>query len=401
MTRALIAKITRNRAILQGRRITRKFNRGSKIAYVVAGLAANMTNEQILASNTNIKGLPELNWLILCLVKSSVPTGVVSGKIKIQGNGEQIDLKKYSTNLCVGFEFEGNSFGINTLQEIAAHFNLTTTAKTGGKIKKLVPVRLYDGSEFQVPTEVDAYKEANLVTQVYRDGTVDTEVVTRPVLVGNIDDIKPVFDYVNSKINMKIPNAGLHMTFLTDKIAEVSNFDKIVVKNLMQLSRYYYSAIIYKFKTTTRALNYRQLVQYSEMTSVCSGHYACISTRRSNNKVWAVEIRFPDGNNDWSKIQEQVLFWSAMIRHAAKISQKGTIFIPQDRLDSQTRFYRQNSSDTRYSNPTVATDMDDLAARLKNEIDFFSKDDTGAIDELYDIDTPAAPTVEATPASTQ
>jgi len=273
---------------------------------------------------------------------------------------KSINYKKYEDLFC-GFEFEFNSD--KTGREIARHFDVGY-GKTDGKGKTKVTKRIMGGGEITFDIDADLYNKTKYVTQVYPDGSVPFEVVTRPIQLKELDAIKrEVFDYLVDDCEADFfdeGKGGLHLTFLTNHHADLSRFDRVVVQNLIQLTRMYYREIIELFpgkNDRTRKLEYRKLPTYEQSRNPgCSGSkYYGINPRRGNDgNIWAIEVRLPDGTNNWNLINKQVRFWMAMIRHSAIISKYGLIEIPAKMWDKQKRWYTNNYSPSAYTiNPTT------------------------------------------------
>jgi hypothetical protein len=248
-------------------------------------------------------------------------------------------------DLYVGLELE--SSGLDTT-ETAKHFDV----KAGCKGKMVKPINI-SGANFKgkVDVEVDLYKEDNIVTDVYTDASVGCEIVTRPVRLKDMDRlVKPIHDYIiaNNGNCFAAGRGGLHMTFCLDTRKTLSCFDRIVVQNLVQLTRAYYKEIIVEFaeNNTARSLHFCALPTVDQRNSPgYDGKYCAINVRRDDyGNIWGIEIRLPSGTNDWNLIIRQLKFWSAMIRHAAIISKFGLIEFDQDVFDKQKEFYNIHSS---------------------------------------------------------
>jgi len=228
--------------------------------------------------------------------------------------------------LFVGFEFEFGSVSTSD-SVILNHFHLAQKAKTTNHFG------------------IDRYKGPDTVVSFYVDGSVPNEIVTRPVLVTRLDQAKEVFDYIKSIGGDMVVNghAGLHMTFLTDHHKELSKFSKLWTQNIMQLSRVWYPNIVRyqwdKNMTTTRPLRYRELVNKMMVNDLTTRHYSAVSLRHDeNNTVWGIEIRFPNGTNDWSAVELQVQYWNAMFATAYDMSKEGLIEFEQKTWTKVERF---------------------------------------------------------------
>lgn len=308
-------------------------------------------------------------------------------KLKLTGNGSRFDLVKYN-NFYVGFEFEFDC-QMETLQTVAQNFGVKVN-KTLGIIKRPYRVALADGTGFDVPIQENAYEKAGIVTQVYHDGSVGGEVVTRPLHYLNLSKAKEVFDYLKSNENCKLKTkkAGLHMTFLLDWHKEHSDFDVRVVQNIIQIIRYYYRPIVLMNKQTTRGTNYRIIPSFDYVKDPIkyNSHHFAAAIRAENRKIWGIEIRIPDGTDNWNIIEQQVLFYSALIRHAAKIAKEGLIYIPQDHWNKQYEFYQTNISEL-----SVLQEHDedkklqtDLLKRLELDLKYLSKEDNYDVTNMYE-----------------
>lgn len=311
-------------------------------------------------------------------------------KMQVFGEGKNIELDNYS-NFYVGFEFEGftrDSYGITA--DIARKFGVTNQKTQGMQtVRQRIPI--LEGQSIEVPVRKDLYKEANVVTQVYPDGSVGPEVVTRPVHISNLKIVKQqVFDYLTSRtdIEMKHQKAGLHMTVLLDTHKEHSKYDIEVVKNIIQMVRYNYKTLIQMFSQSKRGTAYRIMpsFEYARSPINHAQHRFAVSVRYEGNTVWGLEFRLPDGTNNWDMVVEQARFYCAMIRHCAKLTKLGTIYIPQERFNSQNNFYRSNSASLETSRTTQEEQKEaqDLMNRLKDEISFIKKEDNTSVENLYE-----------------
>lgn len=311
-------------------------------------------------------------------IQNSQSIQQVVQKMKITANPTSVNLEKYAHNLCVGFEFEG--FGGNT-EAIARKFNVIA-GKTSGITKKEEQKAItIDGQTTYIKMKVDInrYKESAFVTDVYYDGSIGPETVTRPVLLNDLQDIKTeVFDYLKTQVQMKHIKAGLHMTFLNDKLAEKSNFEPNVVRNVIQFIRYFYPTLVEHYRQTSRQLSYRNLPEFEWVKRLSSEKYSAVNLRKSGDRIWGLEIRIPDGTDDFNIVAEQVVLYMAIIRHCAKLAQKGLIWIPQQVIDHH-REYTRNIS-------TAGTNQIALVKKLLDEeLKFFTTKDENKIEENYEV----------------
>jgi len=235
--------------------------------------------------------------------------------------------------LYVGFEFEFGSVPVSD-RTILNHYNLEEKRKTTTHYGK------------------DRYEGSNVVVSFYVDGSVPNEIVTRPVLVSRLDQAKEVFDYIKSIGGDMVCNgrAGLHMTFLTDHHKELSKFGKLWVQNIMQLSRMWYPNIIRyqwdKTQTTTRPLRYRELVNKQMVADISTRHYSAVSLRQSYDasKPWGIEIRIPNGTNEWDAVELQVKYWTAIFAAAHDMSKEGLVEFEQKTWSKVEKFFARTSN---------------------------------------------------------
>jgi len=331
---------------------------------------------------------------------------------------KDLNTKKYE-NAYIGTELEADGIG-HKFQDLCDELNCPYG--TVG-VKREIKEYKYGGVEVKIPVDVNLYKETNIVVGGYKDGSIEHEIVTRPILLKHFDTLlKPVFD------KMKFYGAeffsegrgGLHLTFVLDHHQDsiLSEWDKIVVQNLIQLTRAYYKELCLMFGETLfkdvgvvggegiiRMSNYRRINTKKQVTRLSekdtlqnmADKYYGINPRyiEGTSKIWAVEVRFPDGTNDWNRVKEQAIFWSAMIRLSAKISKYGLIEIPQKLYDEQLQFsnniardeddgYRNdeefetdwraiNISECRRSKYELDKELKELNKLLKKHLEFYKE----------------------------
>lgn len=173
------------------------------------------------------------------------------------------------------------------------------------------------------------------------------------------------------------------MTFTLDSHKEKSKFHRVIVKNIMQLIRTYYPALVMKYKnsSTTRNLSFRKIPTKEDMIAVTTEKYCACNLRKDaiTGTIWAIEIRIPDGTSDWAIIKEQVLLYMCLIRHAAKVSHKGLITIPRPWWNKVRAF--SNDFSLRTSNYSrMKTQIEaQLKTILQEEEKFFTYQDTQTI----------------------
>jgi len=306
-----------------------------------------------------------------------------------------VNFKDYEDQF-VGFEFEfrfGPNATVCTGADVAKHFGVPFE-KTNGKGKRIVKQELRgsfrNGSKatFEIEVENDKYKEAGYVTDVYNDGSVPVEVVTRPVRIKELAQIKEkVFDYLNSRGVKNDCDAdffadgkgGLHMTFTNNHHShELSRYDKSVVTNLIQLTRAFNKEIVCHFPgkgNFTRGLEYRRLQSVGDANSPGSGsRYVGINPRRDDDgNIWGIEVRIPDGTDNWDMIVNQVKFWMAMIRHASMIAKYGRLGFSDEIWKSQ----RDWASKYGHKNKIRVTNqprMKQLLSIIKPSLEWFGYD---------------------------
>jgi hypothetical protein len=274
-------------------------------------------------------------------------------KVEIHKDAKaNIDERKYN-NIYVGLELEGvHARGPAVLKKLAEDFGVPcgrsatkqkkekATTRGGQEIEFSMPVSLYDNPEF-VGKNPDG-----VVVNVYNDGSVPIEVVTRPVSIANLHNkIKPIFDHMLSK---KIDlwgngRAGCHMTLLLASHMYDSTYDKEVVRNFIQLTRLFYEDIVRGLSAgegnKSRATSYRKINTRDAMRTLHTDKYSGVHVKtKGNGDIWALEVRIPDGTNDFNKLMESAHFYSALLRFSAKISRYGHVKFSQDIFDKNTKF---------------------------------------------------------------
>ena len=262
------------------------------------------------------------------------------------------------------------------MKEISEHFEVDD-GKTNGRGRKKSKVALANGGVIEVPMDVDLYDDNKIVTQVYQDGCTDYEVVTRPVGLKLLKDVKSeVFDYLKKEFKVDFVcdgKSGLHMTFLLDHHKERSKWNKNVVQNLMQYARCYYEELIQlgRVNDFTRSLEYRKLFDMVNMEECSGAHYNCITCRKgSGGDIWGIEIRFPDSCDSWDKILKVIKFWMGMIRHCAIISKYGRITFDQSIWDKQKSWYDSNNESMKIEKKNCSR-IPQLAKQIKDSLIYY------------------------------
>ncbi len=319
---------------------------------------------------------------------------------------KKVNVDNYD-NLYVGFEFEfaidmdnntspsstrlmalgddgpeevpynsGGGTNDKKMEEIAKHFGVER-GKNNGRGNKKHKIELSNGQNFEVPVNCDLYNEENLVCQVYNDGSTPFEVVTRPVNMKMFGDVKTeVFEWLKGEgADMWVGGrAGLHMTFLLDHHMERSKWDEVVVQNMMQYLRCYYQELVElgRCNDVSRKTEYRRLMSLDSVQECSNTHHNAIATRKRDGRIWGIEVRMPDGCNDWDEIVRTCKFWMAFIRHCANISKYGRITFDQCIWDTQKRFYENH-----HSTDIEAQSCDrltQLAKQMKESLNFYGVD---------------------------
>jgi hypothetical protein len=274
-----------------------------------------------------------------------------------------VDEDRYN-NVYVGLELEGtqpeDGEVTNYLKQLADRFSVRHNSKSGRMHKKKVAATS-EGERIEISTETNLYNEpvftrfnsTGSVVAVYHDGSVPIEVVTRPFHIVELDKkTRFVHEYMRS-IDIDLwanGKAGCHMTLLLSSHKYDSEIDPIVAKNFIQLTRLFYSDIV---KGTamgnngkTRKMDYRRVNHKRDIETLSTDKYSFVNTRREPNseKVWALEVRAPDGSNDFDKLMETARFYCVLLRFAAHISQYGLIKIEQTSYNEQKEFCQKHTS---------------------------------------------------------
>jgi len=264
----------------------------------------------------------------------------------------EIDVNRYN-NLFVGLELEGGANNSHdVLVKLAETFSVPRDCKAGTKQdKKIATTSNGETIEFSRQRSLYCEPEFNQnntygsVVAVYNDGSVPIEVVTRPFHICELDKKTRGIHQTMQDEGVDLwygGQAGCHFTFLLGSHKYDSEFDQLVVKNLIQLGRLFYSDIVRGTamgeNNKTRPTNYRQINSKAEVDTMYCDKYRFLTIRKEAGKIWAVEIRCPDGTNNFDKLMETAKFYSALVRFSAHISQYGLIRIDQDCFNSQRMF---------------------------------------------------------------
>ena len=241
-----------------------------------------------------------------------------------QGN-KTIDLKKYK-DMFIGLEIESDASTTEIKRALDYKYAI---GHNSGKVRQNI-----NEGDLSVTITKNLYKEADFITDVYDDGSIGAEVVTRPVRVADFDKIKDIHKKIIAEGDCYAGGrGGCHMTFLNNHHQELSDFDKIVAKNMIQFARIFYKDLVLAFGVgnvnTTRGLRYRAIPEFAHVSGLNTEHYTAISLRKTGDRIWGIEIRFPDGNNDFEALRKQALFWSSVFLKVAKISKHGMMNFDQ------------------------------------------------------------------------
>lgn len=262
--------------------------------------------------------------------------------------------------LYVGFEIETNLHENEQVRRfLKTRYDVNSLGHTRGLANSSSnSVRVGDVVVSVSGGSSNRYEKPGLVTDCYEDGSVGLEFVTRPVLTDKISVIRDmVFNPLKTELNADMVaqgRAGLHMTFLTDHHKCLSVFNPLWVKNVQQIVRFFYPDIIqWRFTATdtmTRPVGYRSLFSRNEVVNTGrSNHHSAVSLRyidpnTGNYGVWGVEIRIPDGTNDWAAVEAQVKFWRAIFELAWNCAKVGMFEFSQDVWDTNQVWYGNKPS---------------------------------------------------------
>lgn len=275
----------------------------------------------------------------------------MNSEIKLNKEIKQanLNLKEFETFFVgVEFEFQGRtgSHDPDTEPEKVARMFGVKCGKTLGQGTKLINKTFSDGSKLEVAMNTDLYKEAPLVTQVYPDGSIQTEVVCRPIVISQAKQLEKVHSQLKA-IGADFfagGRGGCHLTFMTDPHKEFSEWNPLVIKNITQLVRRFYPTLIEMFPGKdkfTRKTYFRHLPTADEYATQNTHHYCAVSLRKESGKIWSFEIRLPDGNDNFQKIETQIRFYAALIRQAAIITKFGLITFEQETWEANQRYCRR------------------------------------------------------------
>ncbi len=178
---------------------------------------------------------------------------------------------KYDT-IYTGLEIECADLKRNDVSKYAEVFGISTD-HSNGKDKKEMRVQIDPQTHVLITKDTCRYEDHQDVTDVYNDGSTPIEIVTRPFAVNELEiklkeilkkvtdaGLKP--DYVNRG------KAGTHLTLMLGQHPELSQFDPLVVTNLIQLTRAYLPSITSLFGRMGRPT-----IQTSEDFDIAFSHF--------------------------------------------------------------------------------------------------------------------------------
>jgi hypothetical protein len=266
------------------------------------------------------------------------------GSLHIKSDVADTKVTGEMPTLYVGFEFETNLQDSDPLRRLArSKWGIENFQHTMGRMDGTQSITTTSGLNISIGGLTgNRYEKPGLVADVYMDGSVGMEIVTRPQLTDKLDIVKTqVYDELKAIGADFVANGkgGLHMTFSLDHHKCLSTFNRLWVKNVQQLCRFFYPDIINwrytKTDTKTRPLGYRCLFNRDEVLGTRSSqHYSAISLRLGpspeGNVVWGVEVRIPDGSNDWDYVTANVKFWRAFFELAWNCAKVGMLEFSQD-----------------------------------------------------------------------
>lgn len=302
-------------------------------------------------------------------------SGIVAMTLDKTKANKDIDVNKY-TDLFIGLELESN-LSVSDAKR-ATHYQYTT-GKNGGMVRRETVV---DG--VTVTTTKNLYKETDIIADIYHDPSIGAEVVTRPLRLSEFEKAGAVHKQLKDAGADFYANGqgGCHMTFLTNQHKELSNWDGIVIQNVIQFVRAFYPALIKGFGSTrssTRPTHFRSIPNQGQMLGLETEHYTAVSVRRESGRIWAIEIRMPNGNPNFDALVREAKFYSAVIREMAKVSKFGLINFPQATWEYNKQFYNDNYSRTQ----SVSAMPQQIFDILKESLELVGYNDAPVSDATY------------------
>ena len=302
-----------------------------------------------IESSTPVKVLKltteEYKAIIYCVEKGkkSLITTTKPAKLLLRVNefrANIMDLTELSAEkrdfsqaqLSFGFEIEFNCVD-NDVDEVVDGLNEEFGTSEDVNSQKTVKL----GSN-TITMKTNAYDERKNVVKVYHDGSVDGELVTRPLY---LNEMKGVLDKIYTKLdNYELDyecegKAGGHITIMEGQHMEIP-MPWEVVSNFIQLTRTFYPQIIALSNKGDyyRGLYYYALNHYGTSRNYNeNSKYHCVNKRMVNDKIVGLELRCFHSPENTSEAINNAKISLMLYRVAEKITHIGHLSIEQERMD--------------------------------------------------------------------
>ena len=284
--------------------------------------------------------------------KISIYEKIDSQPISIIKNETNFFYKGDPHTLAFGFEIEFKEKGqpknrVRKMRDLRKKFDC------GDSHRKEVEIETDSGSIIFVN---DNYKSRKDVVRIYQDFSVGYEIVTRPFLLGEIEEkTKKIYEKTEEVVDMdcKTIYAGGHVTMMEGQHLD-RPLNYLVCANFIQLHRAFYPLIIalgsneaFFRGTQFCSLNGKSsayLTSYSEK-------YNCVNKRVTRpNEVAGLEARYFSSPKNCTECEENAKILYVLWRIAEKISKNdGIIKIRQRVIDENAQFYFRVKQRKKYS----------------------------------------------------
>lgn len=211
---------------------------------------------------------------------------------------------------------------------------------------------------------------------VYNDGSVSTEVVTTALKLNEVYPILTkayvVLDRYNCKISPEA-KAGGHQT-----VSFAKPFPIIVVKNVIQLVRYYYPALLaigcIKGSHNREGGNDYRCYPSSgvDLYHGRNHKYLAVHIKRSTSFPKLIEFRYPDSHTNINQCILTALINIALVAKAITLSQYGVFVIDENHLTKAKTNTTQFYGDDSFVDVSWVRDLGrEMLEDLQKEINYF------------------------------
>ncbi len=228
-----------------------------------------------------IKGMKKKDAIKKIKEEKTIPIKIIINNTKFVYDGKPHTL---SYGYEIEFTHPSPANGLsNQLTNIQKAFDV------GSNHSKQQMVEISEGVKIVI--DKDNYQTKKDVVKVYDDGSVPYEIVTRPFLLQEVEELtKPIYATINKIMENKAGydncKAGGHITIMEGRHLK-KPMNHLCISNFIQLTRAFYP----------------QMCLLSSNSKVWRGtHYSCLNTRgsviniRDNNKYSCVNKRYGKNN---------------------------------------------------------------------------------------------------------